>query len=127
LSVCSTLNRRFGLKKLIRVEVFLLLSLFSTCMAVGCGTAKAPDAQQKQGLAASPGAASVAILAKADASDGNVDNVISKCVSCRLGMDGSPEHAVNYGGYAVHLCSEDCKKAFSADPEKALQALSFPK
>ncbi len=115
------------MKRLIRGEVTLLVSLLFACLAVGCGTAKAPDAQQKQGLAASPGAASLAILAKADASDGNVDNVISKCVTCRLGMDGSPEHTVNYGGYAVHLCSEDCKKAFSADPEKALQALSFPK
>lgn len=109
-----------------RVEVFVLLSLFFACTAAGCGTAKAPDDPQKQGLEVSPGAASLAILAKADASDGNVDKVISKCVTCRLGMDGSPEHSVSYGGYAVHLCSEDCRKAFSADPEKALQALSFP-
>jgi YHS domain-containing protein len=92
-------------------------------MAVGCGTAKAPDAPQKQGLAASPGAASLAILAKADASDGSVDKVVSKCVTCRLGMEGKPEYSVNYGGYAVHLCSEECKKTFAENPEKALQAL----
>jgi YHS domain-containing protein len=93
---------------------------------MGCGTAKTPDATQKQGLAAPPSAASLAILAKADASDGSVDKVVSRCVTCRLVMEGKPEYSVNYGGYAVHLCSEECKKAFSENPEKALQALTFP-
>ncbi len=114
------------MKRLIHVGAVLLLSLLLTCLAVGCGTARAPEVPQKQGLAAPPSAAALATLAKADASDGNADKVISKCVTCRLGMDGSPEHSVDYGGYAVHLCSEECKKAFSEDPEKALQALSFP-
>ncbi len=114
------------MKRLIRGEVAVLVYLLVACFAMGCVTAKAPDAPQKKGLAAPPSAASLAILAKADARDGSVDKVVSKCVTCRLVMEGSPEYSVNYGGYAVHLCSEECKKAFSEDPEKALQALSFP-
>jgi YHS domain-containing protein len=105
----------------------VFLSLLVTCLAMGCGTGKAPDAAQKEAPADQPGAASLAILAKADAEDGSVDKVISKCVTCRLGMDGTPEYSVAYGGYAVHLCSEECRKTFSGDPEKALQALSFTK
>jgi YHS domain-containing protein len=104
----------------------MLLSLLVTYLAVGCGTGKAPETTQKRGLTDPPGAASLAILAKADASDGSVDKVVSKCVTCQLGMDGKPEYSVNYGGYAVHLCSEECRKTFSGDPEKALQALGFP-
>ena len=111
------------MKSTIRGEAILLVGLLFACLAMGCGTAKAPDTPQKQGLAASPSADSLKILAKADASDGSVDMVVSKCVTCRLGMDGKPEYSVNYGGYAVHLCSEECKKAFSENPEKALQAL----
>ncbi len=111
------------MRRLIRDEVTVLVILLLACFAMGCGTAKAPDAAQKKGLAAPPSAASLEILAKADAKDGSVDKVVSKCVTCRLAMEGSPEYSVNYGGYAVHLCSEECKKAFSEDPEKALQAL----
>jgi YHS domain-containing protein len=110
-------------KRLIRGEVTLLVSLLFACLAVGCGTVKAPDAPPKQGLAAPPSADSLEILAKADASDGSVDKVVSKCVTCRLGMEGKPEYSVSYGGYAVHLCSAECKKTFSEDPEKALQSL----
>ncbi len=113
------------MKKPVGGVVILLPSLLFACLAIGCATQRAPDAAQKRAPADQPSAASLAILAKADASDGKVDKIISKCVTCRLRMEGKPEYSVTYGGYAVQLCSEECKKAFSEDPEKALQALSF--
>ena len=114
------------MKKPIPGKAIMLLNLLVASLAMGCGTQKAPDARQKHALAEPPGAALLAILAKADAKDGSVDKVISKCVTCQLAMEGKREYSVTYGGYAVHLCSEECKKTFSRDPAKALQALSFP-
>lgn len=104
-------------------KVIMLLSVLAAGLAIGCGAQRAPDAPKKHSLADPPSAESLAMLAKADAADGKVDKVVSKCVTCRLGMEGSPEHSVSYGEYAVHLCSEECKKTFSEDPEKALKAL----
>ena len=65
-------------------------------------------------------------LAKADAYDGTVDKTVSKCTSCRLGMDGSADHAFDFAGYKLHFCSEKCKGAFEKDATKKLLALTVP-
>lgn len=76
--------------------------------------------------AAQPSAAGLAALAKADAVDGATDKVVSKCLTCNLGMDGSPDHVAKVGDYELHLCSAHCKDGFEADPEKALLAVQIP-
>ena len=62
-------------------------------------------------------------LAQADAADGQVDQVVSKCVTCGLAMKGKAAHAVTVEGYAVHLCSAGCQTMFAKDPVAALLAL----
>ncbi len=65
-------------------------------------------------------------LAKADSFDGKTDNVVSKCLSCALVMDGSNEHALKVSGYKLHFCSEECKTGFEKDTTKAILALKIP-
>lgn len=62
-------------------------------------------------------------LANADAADGKTDQVVSKCVTCRLQMNGKAAQAATIDGYTVHLCSAVCKKMFEKDPATALLAL----
>jgi YHS domain-containing protein len=66
------------------------------------------------------------ILAKADAFDGQTDKVVSKCASCALAMDGSPDYSVTAYGYTLHMCSAHCKETFEKDPAKAILAMTFP-
>ncbi len=73
-----------------------------------------------------PSAAGLAVLVKADAADGAADKVVSKCLTCNLGMEGSAEHVAMLGDYKLHLCSDECKTGFEAAPEKALLALKLP-
>jgi hypothetical protein len=65
-------------------------------------------------------------LAAADKADGAEDHVVSKCTGCLLGMSGDRAHAVTFGEYTLHLCSEGCKQAVGADPAKAVAALPPP-
>lgn len=65
-------------------------------------------------------------LALADAFDGVADHVISRCPSCGLAMDGSPEHAMQFAGYELHFCSAGCLDSFAADPEAGILALVIP-
>ena len=76
--------------------------------------------------AAKPDPKVLAALAKADAADGKADKVVSKCIGCRLGMDGDAQFATAVGDYKVHLCSTECKGAFDKDPAKAILALKLP-
>ena len=62
-------------------------------------------------------------LEAADAADGATDKLVSKCVTCKLHMDGKTEHSVGVGDYQVNLCSDYCLKSFIRDPVKALLAL----
>jgi YHS domain-containing protein len=62
-------------------------------------------------------------LAAADAADGATDHVVSKCATCRLGMDGVPAHTVSYAGYELHFCSAECKEAFEKDPGAVIRNL----
>lgn len=63
-----------------------------------------------------------AVLATADAADGTVDHVVSKCAGCRLGMDGRADHAVSAHGYQLHFCSDDCKARSSKDIDATITA-----
>ena len=71
-------------------------------------------------------AAVEAKLAAADALDGNVDKVVSKCPSCALSMDGKSEHALVTSGYTLHFCTEGCKTRFEEDTTEAILALNIP-
>ena len=73
-----------------------------------------------------PNQEALVILAKADSFDGTDDKVISKCLTCSLGMAGNAEHASKFGSYELHLCSETCKKHFDADPEQAVLTATVP-
>jgi len=64
-----------------------------------------------------------AILVTADAADGKEDHVVSKCITCKLGMNGNAAHAAKAGDYTAHLCSDGCKAAFERDPAKAILAV----
>lgn len=65
-------------------------------------------------------------LAKADAVDGKVDKVVSKCAGCALGMDGRQEHVATTSGYTLRFCSEGCKSDFEKDASKAVMAMQIP-
>lgn len=107
-------------------RVFAVLCLLSLCLAIGCSGGEGEPGTDDSAVVTDDGAAVQAVLAKADAADGTVDKVISKCVTCMLTMDGKPDHSATYGEYTVHLCSEECEETFTANPEKALAALRFP-
>lgn len=62
-------------------------------------------------------------LAAADLADGARDKVVSKCASCKLGMDGDAQHASVHAGYELHFCSAECKTRFDADPQKVIAKL----
>lgn len=66
-------------------------------------------------------------LAKADAVDGTVDKVVSKCPACRLAMDGNSENSLEVSGYKLHFCTEQCKAKYAKDPTQAVLAMEIPK
>lgn len=100
-----------------------LLLMLGLLLPAACGRVEAPGPSPESRAPATPTAAALAALARADAADGSTDKVVSKCVVCSLTMEGSAEHAAAYGGYSVHLCSEECREAFLKDPEGVLRAL----
>ena len=65
-------------------------------------------------------------LAKADAADGAVDKVVSKCAGCGLAMNGKKEITATTAGYTLHFCSESCKRQFEKDPARAVMAMKIP-
>ena len=109
----------------------LLLGLIAAVLAVGlvsCSAKTASETDSKTGAAGGSAAvkvspAAVAALAKADEADGASDKVVSKCLMCALAMDGSADIASKVGDYTLHLCSDKCKEAVDADPEKALASM----
>ena len=64
-----------------------------------------------------------ALLVQADAADGQVDRIVTKCITCGLGMNGKAAHAVTVEGYTVHLCAAACQTLFEKNPTAALLAL----
>ena len=101
------------------------LAIVACCVAgfLGCQEASPP--------AASPQATSVqdagARLAAADAADGTVDHVVSKCATCRLGMDGVAQYTATYAGYEMRFCSPECKETFERDRGAVIRELPAPK
>lgn len=89
---------------------------------MGCGAQ--PDSETSS--SSPPSEEALIILARADAVDGTEDQVVSKCLTCALGMSGSEDHISNYGPYALHLCSAGCKKRFDSDPEDMVLTASVP-
>ncbi len=71
-----------------------------------------------------PSEAMLAALAVADRADGDEDQVVGNCAGCGLAMEGSDEHALHVGDYAMHFCSDSCRGKFSEDVEASLVALS---
>ena len=102
--------------------VLALVALF------GCSSGEPVEeqvaAEAKSVLDEAPTAeAVVAKLAMADMADGTADQVVTLCASCKLGMEGNPDHAVEVHGYMMHFCSEGCRESFEADPDEAILAL----
>jgi hypothetical protein len=108
------------------IRIITSLGLLSAFLMLGCADGKTPSAADSSVKVTQPSAAALAVLAKADAADGKVDKVVSKCLTCMLGMEGRPENAATYGEFALHFCSNTCKEAFLSDPEKVALALKFP-
>ena len=65
-------------------------------------------------------------LAQADEFDGKSDNIVSKCSSCALKMDGKSEHTLEVSDYKLYFCTEACKTRFAEDTTKAILALEIP-
>jgi hypothetical protein len=85
--------------------------------------APAPEAAATPVAGAPDEAALQAILASADAVDGTVDKVVSKCPGCRLGMDGHAEHSLLAHGYTLHFCSDTCKATSEPQIDTVITAL----
>jgi hypothetical protein len=66
----------------------------------------------------------LAALAAADAKDGAVDQVVTKCSGCSLMMNGKPEHSLQVGDYELHLCSGGCRDHFNKDLAGSLDQLA---
>ncbi len=110
----------------------VLAIAFLTLAVAGCEggnkEASPPSGDPASTTAApQPSAAGLAVLVKADAADGATDKVVSKCLTCNLGMDGSSDHIAKLGDYQLHLCSAECKAGFEKAPEKELLSVNFPK
>ena len=111
-----------------------VLPLLIAAVWMGCdGQRDSGGSEAATSLEATPGAPAsqpsqeaLVILAKADSFDGAEDRVISKCLTCSLGMAGNAEHTSQFGSYELHLCSETCKESFDADPEKAVLTAKLP-
>ncbi len=100
----------------------LALLLLALAVLAGC---RAPS--KSAGAAPEGGAVATAeVLARADAADGTVDHVVSRCVTCGLAMEGSPQHASSLDGYTLHLCSAECKETFDRAPGTVLARLERP-
>jgi len=90
--------------------------------------AKAEEVAEEAGEEAveEAGAEVEAKLAAADAFDGTVDKIVSKCPSCALAMDGLAEHTLEVAGYKLRFCSAHCRESFAKDTTKAILALNIP-
>jgi len=105
---------------------YTMLAAF-TLVVVGCRPQTAtPPAAPPDTSAAAANPQVVAMLAKADAFDGNVDKVVHHCAGCSLHMDGSEKHELTVGDYKMYFCSDDCLQRFGKDAEKNILALAIP-
>jgi len=68
----------------------------------------------------------LALLARADALDGQTDKVVTKCASCLLSMDGKPEHSLKAMDYTMYFCTEGCAERFGKDLTNSILAMKIP-
>jgi len=68
----------------------------------------------------------LAVLARADAVDGQVDKVVARCPICSLSMDGSQEYTMQVEGYTLYFCSAHCRDMFAADTTRSILEMRFP-
>ena len=108
------------------LTITLALSLLSAFLIVGCSSSEMATTPEKSEISAAPSEAALLVLSKADAADGTLDKIVTKCATCMLGMTGQPGNAVTYGEYTLHFCSQQCKEHFISQPEQVLLALEFP-
>ena len=97
--------------------MLITIGLFGCSSEVQTESVEVPAA-----LPALQGEALLALEA-ADAEDGATDKLVSKCVVCKLHMDGKAEHSVSVGEYRMNFCTDNCLKSFIKNPVKALLAL----
>lgn len=106
---------------------FLVLTLIALgTVIVGCGDSGPGPEAPNATVAMSPEDLEVAVsrlLVKADRADEAEDQVVEKCLGCGLGMDGSPDHAVQAHGYEIHFCTEACMARADEDIDQAILAL----
>lgn len=113
------------------LSLWVLAALLATGMA-SCSkkeSSTTPTPKKAEKPAASPAdsqAEVVAKLAKADALDGQTDNVVTRCASCVLRMDGKPEHSLKALDYTLHFCTENCAHEFGKDLTKSVLAMQVP-
>ena len=113
------------MKRILLPTIICLPALLVALSLSGCGRQEtAPPVSSESPRAPVPLTDEArAQLAKADAADGKTDQVVTKCITCKLGMNGKAAHAATVDGYTVHLCSSVCKTMFEKDPATALLAL----
>lgn len=117
----------------LRLLLSILPGVFVTAGLLGCNsytTESASDDSASESPSVTPvvdvSPAALAQLAKADQLDGQADQVITRCYSCELGMDGHQEHAVTMGDYTAHFCSEYCQSHFVENAEDVVKNTSMP-
>ena len=110
----------------------LLATLLTATALTGCKKDEAKETQEPVAAAADTAAPAAsaqaveAILARADAFDGKVDKVVTKCPACALYMDGLEEHKLEAHGYTMYFCSAHCVEQFAKDPDASILAMQFP-
>ena len=109
--------RRFQTLAVIPSALMLVFAIGSGCKKKS--SASSADTPQTQ-------AGVEAILAKADAVDGQSNKVVSKCAACALRMEGAAENELKTHGYTMHFCSKECLDHFADDPAKAILAMKIP-
>ncbi len=103
----------------------VLLALFAV-IALLAGCTDKQSSEETEPTPAPTNEAVVAKLGQADALDGTVDKIVTKCAACALRMDGDQENKLEVHGYAMHFCSDGCKGKYAAEPDKAIMALKIP-
>lgn len=68
----------------------------------------------------------MAKLAAADLLDGKADKTVVRCAGCALGMDGSPDHALESHGYTLYFCKAECAERFSENIDASILSMEIP-
>ena len=85
------------------------------CLFVLAACACGSDSPETEAPEKVDNAAMVAALEKADLADNTQDKIVHRCAGCALMMDGKEAHTIEVEGYALHMCSAQCKASFEKD------------